>query len=610
MKKLISFLAAASVIMTASCSTALAENSTDLSVLASSLGADTDYINIADKFYKSVDYDDLAAVNLYRMSKYYPIVSTNVSDMIPSEVSGLYGDSSLGTAILEVLSHNGNISPSDIKAGADSLKDIDNYDDIKEIIEYYSSSLKNNRIFSLYYKYNLNRITKNDRVDMLMDMAEKAMKDGKYFLITYGCYMGKVGTADVSENDDGSYAIDYKAASGTTRTQQVHTAAGMGITSGKWEFNGKTYDKCVLTIDNIAENGFSKDTCIYIDSQTKDFYIPTLSESAQGELHVASFDDTDMLNFNGLIKPTANYPLDDIDIATVSFSTGNDRITADFVCYDKDGNEIVYKDGQYTNCYSPARYFVNIDVNKFNVDFINDWYDDAGFWVHDKDKYVNGEIKNHDGNMSVDHGTYSFTKSEESDNNVYHNPKDPFYIYMNQRFYENENAPAGRRLWSLTANTDNNVIFTADEEGFYAETDGNAEIRYSACDYDGEETDLSVYKRSNGEKVAAGIIDIAKNKVLISVKNDFPCIYMDNNGDGVFDDECQRGDANCDGKLNAADASLVMQKYAGMATKPAKINEVEMNTFITSPYYDFNDDSVINASDASEILAEYAKSAT
>ncbi len=285
--------------------------------------------------YGEYDYDDLAAMNLYNVPNYYPIVSTNVSDMIPSDVSSLYGDSSLGTAILEVLSHNGNISPSDIKAGADSLKDIDNYDDIKEIIEYYSSSLKNNRIFSLYYKYTLNRITKNDRVDMLMDMAEKAMKDGKYFLIAYGCYIGEMGIADVSENDDGSYAINYNTAHGTTRTQQAHAAAGIGITSGKWEFNGKTYDKCVLTVDNIAKNGFSEDTCIYINSQTKDFYIPTLSESAQGELHVASFDDTDMLNFNGLIKPTENYPLDDIDIATVSFSAGNNRLTANFVCYDQ-----------------------------------------------------------------------------------------------------------------------------------------------------------------------------------------------------------------------------------------------------------------------------------
>ena len=608
MKKLISILSAITVIMTASCSTAAADNSIDLYALATSLGADTDYINIPNTFYKSVDYDDLARYNLYNVPSFQPIVSTSASDMLASEVSNLYSDSSLGTSILEVLSHNGVLLPSDIKAGADTLREIDSYDEIKDNIEYYSSVLKNNWIFNLYYNYMLNRISKADRIDRLVDMAEKSMKEGKYFLVMYGCFMEDMGAASVS-SEDGKYVIEYDNA-GLSQTQQTHSAAGIGITDGKWEFEGKTYDKCVLTVDSLSEKGFSEDTCLYINSQTKDFYVPAFSGSVQGELHAVSFDDTQMLNFNGSIKPTQDYPLDDFNITSISAFGGN-RLTMDISCIENDGGSTVYNYGEANNYYSYLyNYYVLNTKNAINVDCINDWYNTYGFRINDKDKFAEVNFKNHDGSMTMEDGAFTFTKSADSDSNVYHNPSNPFHIGIEIKYYDKETAPVGRRIWYFVTNTNEDVKFTPAENGFYAETSGKSQITYNISDYEGEETDLSVYTERVKSKTAAGMVDLSAGKVLISIKDNLPCVYMDNDGDGVFDDECRRGDANGDGKLDAADASLIMERYAKMSSVAAKIKEIDDDTYVISPYYDVNDDGVIDASDASAILAEYAHSST
>ncbi|MBR1592929.1 MAG: hypothetical protein IJ666_07955 [Ruminococcus sp.] len=605
MKKLVSFLSAAAVLMSASCSTAAAENSADLYELAASLGADTDYINIPDKFYKDIYYDELAAIGKYNIARYQPIVSTSLSDMVSSKVWNYYSDSSLGTSILEILSHNGNILPADIKQGADTLSAIDSYDEIKDNIEYYSSWY-DNRIFRLYHNYLLNRRTKEERVDMLLDMAEKSMTNGKYFLIMYGCYMEKMGDISVDE-EDGNYMVGYDSTE-KTYIQQVHSSAGIGITDGKWEFNGKSYDKCVLTVDNLAEKGFSEDTCLYINSQTKEFYVPAFANSVQGELQLVSFDDTDMLNFNGNIKPTQDYHVENIDITGIGLSSKRTTIL-NLTAEDIDGNKESFDEKPYENqYYNHNRYFC-LKGKKVDFTFVEDWSDEAYFTVYDNNQYADIGLKKQDAHVTLDNGAFTFRR-EVIDDNIYHKPGDQLHIDMDLRYAGVETSPANAPIWDFSTDIMDDIKLTPAENGFYAETSGSAVLTYYILSYIGDEYKSGSYPPEADTKGASGSVKLSGNKVLISLKDGCPCVYYDSDNDGVFDDEFARGDTNCDGKVDSADASAVMQKYASISSMPEEIAKLELEHNTVSPYYDFNGDGIIDASDASAILAEYAKSST
>ncbi|WP_303826437.1 dockerin type I domain-containing protein [Ruminococcus flavefaciens] len=61
----------------------------------------------------------------------------------------------------------------------------------------------------------------------------------------------------------------------------------------------------------------------------------------------------------------------------------------------------------------------------------------------------------------------------------------------------------------------------------------------------------------------------------------------------------QQGDVNCDGHINAVDASIVLSNYAEHQTSDAKFNGC-------NSLGDINEDGELNAIDASEILSTYA----
>ena len=89
------------------------------------------------------------------------------------------------------------------------------------------------------------------------------------------------------------------------------------------------------------------------------------------------------------------------------------------------------------------------------------------------------------------------------------------------------------------------------------------------------------------------------NNVLISVKNQEIVCYIDKNGDDVYDDIVEKGDVNCDGSIDASDASLILAKYASDSSKSGYIG-------VGNNLGDYNGDGVINSSDASAVLAYYA----
>jgi hypothetical protein len=91
------------------------------------------------------------------------------------------------------------------------------------------------------------------------------------------------------------------------------------------------------------------------------------------------------------------------------------------------------------------------------------------------------------------------------------------------------------------------------------------------------------------------------NNVLVTVTDNYRLeYYIDDNNDQVYDAKVQHGDINCDGKINAVDASIVLSNYASHQTSDEKFNGcISLG--------DINNDGDLNAIDASEILSTYAQ---
>lgn len=78
-------------------------------------------------------------------------------------------------------------------------------------------------------------------------------------------------------------------------------------------------------------------------------------------------------------------------------------------------------------------------------------------------------------------------------------------------------------------------------------------------------------------------------------------IYRDSDDDNDFESEVQNGDINCDGHIDARDASLVLKAYSELS---ADENAV---AYVDKRYADYNSDGYIDARDASSLLAYYAE---
>lgn len=70
-----------------------------------------------------------------------------------------------------------------------------------------------------------------------------------------------------------------------------------------------------------------------------------------------------------------------------------------------------------------------------------------------------------------------------------------------------------------------------------------------------------------------------------------------------FDTPVETGDVNCDGTINAIDATLVLSGYANVQLG-------NIWSYVNETIGDYNKDGAINAIDATQILTYYAKTQT
>lgn len=568
MKKLISFLTAVSLTASLPIFSVYAEGNTDLESLAVSLGADKDYLAVPNMYYPA----ELYQANLY---DYFLPVST--SEQMTSLASGVakYSDTSFGSSVLSVLAHNGVISAGDVKENAESLSKINHILLAKDSIYKYQNILDNDD-FKLYTEYLFKSQNFAQKADSLISTAEKCMNEGRYFLIMYSAFRTN---PSYSENSIGHAA----------RGQKAHSAVGIGVTDGSWTFNDKTYDKCILTLDSLSvdtkNDAFSEDTCIYINSETKDYYMPKISASAESDIHIIAVDNDQLLNFADT----------DVTDEIVSLNIATDSISE--VTYtDLNGNEVILNDDNNFldnyHIYSNVSFLVK--GNNFKISTASENEDDY-ISITDKEHTLDFDMEKADSEIFCNDNTLKFTR-KDSWGITYRKPEDPlkFSLYIHTKNSDIEHYIKGETMGeSEFTKVDGGIIFSG----------GKAILNT----YQHNEAYEENPKEEEYNKTLSRMALNSDGKVFIQIGDDYSVkLFSDLDSDGTFEHEVQKGDLNCDGVINSVDVSMLLEAYADMASSAMDFPDV----YTSTQYADINGDGVIDSVDASEILEIYAQNST
>ena len=448
-------------------------------------------------------------------------------------------------SLVEILTHNGLISPSDIQEGAKTLSDVMYSKEVDRIISGYQWA-QGYTIFDNYEKYLVNAFSYEEQVDRLVETAEKCEESGKYFF---------TGIFD--------------------NTGFAHAVCGIGIESGNWNFNDIDYDRCVLTLDSnsVDEDGnsapFSNKGCIYINSETKQSYIPAYDTGSDKEIAYSVIDDDTLLNYKGVINPSEKTATDVSDITAVMFDSVHIEMKNEY------------------NKFPLFRYINSdrwIDLNLLNGNANGEMYGDYSGVIDISDNRTS--IENSGGEpleilyqIRMDRGTFGF---------------DPYF------------------WWTVSGNIEKSAEFEARDDGILIEADGETDLYINASAYELDSdgnyvTGESTYKTTFVQPISelnynSNRLIKVDGKLLVTVQNDDFVFLLDKNGDDVYDVPVETGDVNFDGFIDAGDASAVLGAYSALST--GGIPEVDMKLA------DFNGDNSVDASDASDILARYAELST
>ncbi len=496
-----------------------------------------------------------------------------------------------GMSILSILAHNGVFSPSDIQEGKERLIDIEcntksfllaSEDPVmNKIISY---QLRQDKMdFNLFMKWNFSHYSQAELVDYALETAKKADENGKYFFLTY-----------------------YDS-------NLWHTVTGMGIMDGEWEWYGKKYDKCILTIDtnilheveetgDVISYGCNDDACLFVNSETRDVCLPFYFDPEQApsmicggeDFKVFTFDDDDFMNYMGKINPSYSYDTkisDAIsDIASISVNTENEcainvtdsenntydgKAECD-VIFPNNGNEYVLKGKDFE--------VQNIDnAENFGVNFAD-----------------------------INHGVY--TNFQGAVNNISYNSDEfnfdvsaPTSYDISMIFEEGsyEFSPHYRFDFSGNANTDFKAVQT--DRGVILSSSDGLECQVKVNDIIRDENGLvSVVYEDNDtnkrafpeEKVQEEAISTLNNVLLTFDENGSLKYYIGEN----YDTEVEKGDVNCDGLIDAVDATQILIAYSK--------NSTDSTAYVGKTLGDYNGDGFVDSVDSTQVLMKYAELST
>lgn len=577
MKKLLTILLACTSVLSAMPIVANAENETaEIEALAESLGAYTDALYIENY----VHTDDLPISEesyIDYVKKCSPIEINGGGPVVYTEFSStINGGMCNGISLVEILAHNGIISPSDLDPNAETLSDITLNPTVdKYLTDYQVIQNHTEQTLSTYYKVMTH--SSEELVADLVDTAERCMNKGKYFFIT----LNSVGFN--------------------------HAVAGMGVIDGNWELNGGVYDKCVLILDsNLVLDGkstpFSPKTCIYVNSATNKAYMPAYQRETGEDFLITAFDDDSLMNYKGTINESTELPEELDSLWEVRMNNAHKNIF-ELTAYNFDGSEydgIEAQNGFYLD-YDPKVAFLNCEKIKVNsyldplqAEYGVDKSERFSVVFDSKDKHISTNLT-FNGCIEVDDKSVKVTTTDPKtveDYAITIKSNDGILSHFEWSFYGFTNSDI------KATETEDGVILNSSRNGIYTKIN----VFDPVYDAHGNITD----EFSN--QFAKFNVTSSEGNIMIALDDsDNVVLYRDDNGDGVYDVPVEKGDVNSDGIIDATDASFILDAYSTLSTTN---NTNYQNVFINEDIADFNGDGHVDATDASMVLAKYAESST
>lgn len=535
-------------------------NTEDLKKLASSLGAETDCLDIVN-YAHSEDNEKLAGYYMTYINKCnnYEALLTALMNFGQATTKG----SCIGISTLEVLAHNGVIKPSDIMPGAETMHDIKYSDDVDKYITGYHVM---QGLFDFEYSSYSQAVNheSTEQGNRLIDVAERSMKENRYFLITL-------------------------MASNTS-----HAVTGIGSADGKWQFEGHVYDKCILILDsnNKDENGeripFSEDLCIYVDSGTGNYYHPRYGGSYDDKLGISVIDDDTILNYKGMISPCSEIKTDLSEANELSLWY-EPAISYDVEVTDKNGqkHDIIRTNNVLSKMMFSKTYFT--DGRTFHIETDNNMGDSssARARVNNRYRWIDTCIYG-DGIFDIDEKNCTIT----SKNNI-----DRGYELI-LRFNEGYYPFSPHYSWAFFGHTDSCLKAEVVQNGILLKSDTAIETiidTYNvAFDENGNYSDLIDNKQTT--------YITSNNSILVSFdENNNYVFFIDPDTDGIYDTKVEKGDVNSDGIIDGRDATSVLTDYAQRSV------DSDERSYLNRDFADYDNNGIIDARDASAILIRYAE---
>lgn len=542
MKKLISLAAAVMMLISAVPSAVYAEDKNDLDDIAVQAG-------VKDYFFPHNS-------GAYR---------TNPDSF---KINARLNKNDYAMCVMTVLANRGVISASDILAGANNFSDLDVCDEVNSVIEQYANTAANGKLI------------------MGLGGAYSNIEQGILaMLMLWGAESTSEGYIMVILKQEKDY-FDY-----------LYPMVVVGCADGEWSFGGKSYDTCVLTLDPAIGNRFDEEHCIYMDSKSGELCVPCYNITSENGNIFTIANKTDALNFNGPINPTEDKTvLDDgekfqyIDLEMIDgmeydliLDTGEDEPITAHGAYGAHSEDFAITPFlNKPNCYSTfckkGDVVLNVDMTK---EIHENEFFTAAFQNYSCDQmvYSNGKFtyKNSENRMSLTKAPENFT--EEGDSYIHERS-----TYMMTR----EDYLSGK---------ENDTFILA------GTTTGTVDLEFTA---DGViVTDTDLFRGVVTDPLFENYLCLTASEPVMLKMNEenIWCPYIQAD-DGTFSLAVERGDVNCDGAVNADDASLVLKAYAVSST------DDDLPIFIDERFGDFNLDEVVDAADASEILRYYAEMST
>lgn len=531
----------------------------------------------------------VAAENEYMMDEFLEDVLTKTT----SRTQPLYGNSvydilnggmCFGLAASTVLAHNGVISPDELQSSAVSLHDIELTDEVECLLGGYAV-IQAYPVMNKYLGVQRSTRSPEERVQELLDVAERCEANGDYFLVAL-------------QFPDGAHAV---------------TGMGM-VRGGEWTRNDIVYDTCILVNDsNLVDDdgnalGFHEKGCIYVNSETLQFYIPAYDAGTEQEGNYIGFtiDDTQLLSYYAPL-----HGVEDVDV----FAESAGYVQLMFYYGTMPDEVYASQDGGQT--YEPILdklYGIGKTGGIGNASIL--YVEGNAFYAESQTEKGLDFVVYGDGYSTRGEADRQCEVTLKPDQVIIHNSSEKMQYPISRLDYDDGNFEYSRYMactsFAGIIYPDETIIYRKLERGIEYVSSRSNIMNFFAISPEfynySDDSDTNWFPNDNphidSDRVPALVpnFNIAQSKALFTYNEEQEVIeqYIDLDDDGVYETLIERGDVNGDGiAYDVIDAQTMLIYYVewGLARN--------FWGYLNRQISDVNNDGELDVIDAQLILQKY-----